>query len=462
MVTGRKDPKRMVKNDERLGSAPLGRLMVSMALPAVAAQVINVLYNIVDRIYIGHIPGYGELALTGVGVTAPILMVISAFSAFAGMGGAPQASIQLGKKNYEGAEKILGTSVAMLLLFSVVLTAVFQAFKTPILYAFGASDNTIVHAREYITIYLAGTVFVQFALGLNTYISGQGNAKIAMLSVLLGAVTNIILDPVLIFGFHMGVRGAALATVISQALSAAWVLRFLTGSNSVIRIRRKQIRLDKKTVLGIGALGISPFIMQSTESLVMITLNTGLQKYGGDMYVGTMSIMASVMQLITIPVQGVAQGVQPIMSYNYGAGNLKRVKDTFLRMVLVCLAGTMVFAGIAVLRPEFYARLFSSNEELTMLTCRYMPVYFLGITIFGIQMGCQTTFLALGQAKVSLVIALLRKIVLLVPLAVLLPRFMGVDGVYRAEPVADFTSVAVTMLLFFFTARKILSGEQPQ
>ncbi len=450
----------MVKNDERLGSAPLGRLMVSMALPAVAAQVINVLYNIVDRIYIGHIPGYGELALTGVGVTAPILMVISAFSAFAGMGGAPQASIQLGKKNYEGAEKILGTSVAMLLLFSVVLTAVFQAFKTPILYAFGASDNTIVHAREYITIYLAGTVFVQFALGLNTYISGQGNAKIAMLSVLLGAVTNIILDPVLIFGFHMGVRGAALATVISQALSAAWVLRFLTGSNSVIRIRRKQIRLDKKTVLGIGALGISPFIMQSTESLVMITLNTGLQKYGGDMYVGTMSIMASVMQLITIPVQGVAQGVQPIMSYNYGAGNLKRVKDTFLRMVLVCLAGTMVFAGIAVLRPEFYARLFSSNEELTMLTCRYMPVYFLGITIFGIQMGCQTTFLALGQAKVSLVIALLRKIVLLVPLAVLLPRFMGVDGVYRAEPVADFTSVAVTMLLFFFTARKILSGEQ--
>ena len=452
----------MVKNDERLGSAPLGKLMVSMALPAVAAQVINVLYNIVDRIYIGHIPGYGELALTGVGVTAPILMVISAFSAFAGMGGAPQASIQLGKKNYEGAEKILGTSVAMLLLFSVVLTAVFQAFKTPILYAFGASDNTIVHAREYITIYLAGTVFVQFALGLNTYISGQGNAKIAMLSVLLGAVTNIILDPVLIFGFHMGVRGAALATVISQALSAAWVLRFLTGSNSVIRIRRKQIRLDKKTVLGIGALGISPFIMQSTESLVMITLNTGLQKYGGDMYVGTMSIMASVMQLITIPVQGVAQGVQPIMSYNYGAGNLKRVKDTFLRMVLVCLAGTMVFAGIAVLRPEFYARLFSSNEELTMLTCRYMPVYFLGITIFGIQMGCQTTFLALGQAKVSLVIALLRKIVLLVPLAVLLPRFMGVDGVYRAEPVADFTSVAVTMLLFFFTARKILSGEQPQ
>lgn len=449
----------MEKNDERLGSAPLGKLMVSMALPAVAAQVINVLYNIVDRIYIGHIAGYGELALTGVGVTAPILMVISAFSAFAGMGGAPQASIQLGKKNYDGAEKILGSSVALLLLFSVVLTVIFQAFKTPVLYAFGASDNTIIYAREYITIYLAGTVFVQFALGLNTYISGQGNAKTAMLSVLLGAVTNIILDPIFIFAFGMGVRGAALATIISQALSAVWVLRFLMSDKSVIRIRKKYIRFQRETVLGIGALGISPFIMQSTESLVMITLNTGLQKYGGDLYVGTMSIMTSVMQLIVIPVQGIAQGVQPIMSYNYGAGNLKRVKGTFMRMVLVCLAGTLLFGGLAVVRPSIYAQLFSTNQELTALTCQYMPVYFLGITVFGIQMGCQTTFLALGQAKVSLVIALLRKIVLLIPLAMIFPRFMGVEGVYRAEPVADFTSVAITVILFLVTARKVLAEE---
>lgn len=449
----------MEKNDERLGSAPLGKLMVSMALPAVAAQVINVLYNIVDRIYIGHIAGYGELALTGVGVTAPILMVISAFSAFAGMGGAPQASIQLGKKNYDGAEKILGSSVALLLLFSVVLTVFFQAFKTPVLYAFGASDNTIIYARQYITIYLAGTVFVQFALGLNTYISGQGNAKTAMLSVILGAVTNIILDPIFIFALGMGVRGAALATIISQALSAAWVLHFLMSDKSVIRIRKKYIRLQRETVLGIGALGISPFIMQSTESLVMITLNTGLQKYGGDLYVGTMSIMTSVMQLIIIPVQGISQGVQPIMSYNYGAGNLKRVKDTFTRMVLICLAGTILFGGLAVVRPSIYAQLFSSNQELTSLTCRYMPVYFLGITVFGIQMSCQTTFLALGQAKVSLVIALLRKIVLLIPLAMIFPRFMGVEGVYRAEPVADFTSVAVTVILFLVTARKVLAEE---
>nr|WP_305136010.1 MATE family efflux transporter [uncultured Schaedlerella sp.] len=447
----------MEKNDERLGSAPLGKLMVSMALPAVAAQVINVLYNIVDRIYIGHIAGYGELALTGVGVTAPILMVISAFSAFAGMGGAPQASIQLGKKNYDKAEKILGSSVAMLLLFSVVLTVFFQIFKTPVLYAFGASDNTIVYARQYITIYLAGTVFVQFALGLNTYISGQGNPKVAMLSVLLGAVVNIILDPIFIFGLNMGVRGAALATIISQALSAAWVIRFLVSPKSVIQIRRNYIRFEKETVMGIASLGISPFIMQSTESLVMIALNTGLQKYGGDLYVGTMSIMSSVMQFIVIPVQGISQGVQPIMSYNYGAGNLKRVKDTFVRMVLVCLGATIFLAGIAVLKPEFYAGLFSSNEQLTALTCQYMPVYFLGITIFGIQMGCQTAFLALGQAKVSLIIALLRKIVLLIPLAILFPRFMGVVGVYRAEPVADFISVAVTIVLFIVTWRKVLA-----
>ncbi|MCI8275601.1 MAG: MATE family efflux transporter [Lachnospiraceae bacterium] len=442
-------------NEERLGTAPLGRLMVSMALPAVAAQIINVLYNIVDRIYIGHIAGYGELALTGVGLTAPILMVISAFSAFAGMGGAPQASIQLGKKNYGQAERILGSSIAMLLVFSVVLTVLFQIFKVPILYLFGASGNTIVYAEQYITIYLSGTVFVQLALGLNTYISGQGNAKVAMLSVLLGAVANIILDPILIFGVGMGVRGAALATIISQALSAVWVLHFLASSKSVIRIRRKYIRLDRKIIAGIAALGISPFIMQSTESLVMITLNSGLQRYGGDLYVGTMSIMSSIMQLIVIPVQGISQGIQPIMSYNYGAGNLGRVKATFFRMVLVSLAGTLLFGGIAVLKPEVYAGLFSSNGDLVALTCKHMPVYFLGITIFGIQMGCQSTFLALGQAKVSLVIALLRKVILLIPLALLFPMFMGVEGIYLAEPVADFISVSVTVVLFFFTAGKL-------
>jgi putative MATE family efflux protein len=449
----------MEKNDEKLGCAPLGRLMLGMALPSVAAQLINVLYNIVDRVYLGHIPGYGELALTGVGVTAPILMVISAFSAFVGMGGAPQASMKLGKKKYDEAEKILGSSVMLLLVFSVVLTVVFQVIKTPVLYAFGASDNTILYAREYITIYLCGTVFVQLSLGLNTYISGQGSARVAMLSVLIGAIINIALDPVFIFALNMGVGGAALATVLSQAVSAVWVLRFLTSDKSVIRIRRKYIRFDRSTMLGIASLGISPFIMQSTESIVMITLNSGLQKYGGDLYVGTMSIMTSIMQLIVVPVQGFTNGVQPIISYNYGAGNISRVKGTFVRMLCVSLAGTILLAGSVVLSPRMFAVLFSSNEELISLTCRYMPVYFFGIIIFGIQMSCQATFLALGQAKVSLFIALLRKVVLLIPLAVILPKFMGVAGIYRAEPVADILSVTVTSILFILTAKKLLGKE---
>jgi putative MATE family efflux protein len=449
----------MEKNDEKLGCAPLGRLMLGMALPSVAAQLINVLYNIVDRVYLGHIPGYGELALTGVGVTAPILMVISAFSAFVGMGGAPQASMKLGKKKYDEAEKILGSSVMLLLVFSVVLTVVFQVIKTPVLYAFGASDNTILYAREYITIYLCGTVFVQLSLGLNTYISGQGSAKVAMLSVLIGAIINIVLDPVFIFALNMGVGGAALATVLSQAVSAVWVLRFLTSDKSVIRIRRKYIRFDRSTMLGIASLGISPFIMQSTESIVMITLNSGLQKYGGDLYVGTMSIMTSIMQLIVVPVQGFTNGVQPIISYNYGAGNISRVKGTFVRMLCVGLAGTILLAGSVVLSPRMFAVLFSSNEELISLTCRYMPVYFFGIIIFGIQVSCQSTFLALGQAKVSLFIALLRKVVLLIPLAVILPKFMGVAGIYRAEPVADILSVTVTSILFIHTARRLFRKE---
>jgi putative MATE family efflux protein len=449
----------MEKNDEKLGCAPLGRLMLGMALPSVAAQLINVLYNIVDRVYLGHIPGYGELALTGVGVTAPILMVISAFSAFVGMGGAPQASMKLGKKKYDEAEKILGSSVMLLLVFSVVLTVVFQVIKTPVLYAFGASDNTILYAREYITIYLCGTVFVQLSLGLNTYISGQGSARVAMLSVLIGAIINIALDPVFIFALNMGVGGAALATVLSQAVSAVWVLRFLTSDKSVIRIRRKYIRFDRSTMLGIASLGISPFIMQSTESIVMITLNSGLQKYGGDLYVGTMSIMTSIMQLIIVPVQGFTNGVQPIISYNYGAGNISRVKGTFVRMLCVSLAGTILLAGSVVLSPRMFAVLFSSNEELISLTCRYMPVYFFGIIIFGIQVSCQSTFLALGQAKVSLFIALLRKVVLLIPLAVILPKFMGVAGIYRAEPVADILSVTVTSILFIHTARRLFRKE---
>lgn len=449
------------RQDERLGSAPLGRLMVSMALPAVAAQLINVLYNIVDRVYIGHIPGHGDVALTGVGVTFPIIMLVSAFSAFAGMGGAPLASIELGKRNYAKAERILGNSAGLLLIFSAVLTVVFSVFKTPTLYAFGASEATIGYAESYIGIYLVGTIFVQAALGLNTFISGQGASKTAMLSVLIGAVINICLDPVFIFLFGMGVKGAALATVISQAVSAVWVVKFLLSKKSVIKLKVSCMGLEKGTVKLIAALGVSPFIMQSTESLVSITLNSGLQRYGGDLYVGTMAIMTSVMQLITIPLQGITQGVQPIISYNYGAGNKKRVKSAFLRMLAITFAGMFVFCGLAVVCPGLYAGIFTSNEALTELTVKVMPTYFLGMTIFGIQSACQATFIALGQAKVSMFIALLRKVILLIPLAIILPKFMGVMGIYRAEPIADVLSVLTTATLFLLTVKKIFRQMQP-
>ncbi len=442
--------------DSRLGTAPLGKLMVSLALPSVAAQLINILYNIVDRIYIGHISGYGDVALTGVGVTFPIIMLISAFSAFAGMGGAPLASIELGRKDYERAEKILGNSAGLILFFSVTLTFLFSAFKTPVLYAFGASDVTIEYARGYIGIYLAGTIFVQTALGLNTFISGQGEAKTAMLSVLIGAVLNICLDPVFIFVLKMGVKGAAAATVISQAVSAVWVLHFLTSEKSVIRLRKKYIRLKPEYIKRIAALGVSPFIMQSTESLVSITLNTGLQKYGGDLYVGTMAILSSIMQFIGIPAQGVTQGVQPIISYNYGAGNKGRVKGTFFRLLAVNFTAMFLLGGIAVVKPGLYAGIFTGNEQLAALTAQVMPVYFLGYLFFGVQSACQSTFVALGQAKVSVFIALLRKVILLIPLALILPRFMGVMGIYRAEPIADFISVTTAATLFAITFKKIL------
>lgn len=445
-------------DSQRLDRAPLGRLMVSLAVPAVAAQLINVLYNIVDRIYIGHIEGYGDVALTGVGVTFPIIMLISAFSAFAGMGGAPLASIELGRKDVGKAELILGNSAGMIVLFSIVLTIGFSMFKTPVLYAFGASDVTITYAQSYIGIYLIGTIFVQVAVGLNTFISGQGESKTAMLSVVIGAVLNIVLDPILIFVMDFGVRGAAMATVISQAVSAAWVIRFLTCERSVMKLGVRNMRLRADIVKRIAGLGISPFIMQSTESMVSITLNSGLQNYGGDLYVGTMSIMTSIMQLILIPVQGIAQGVQPIISYSYGAGDKKRVKDAFMRLLASGLLGTLVLGGVAVFVPKVYAGIFTNNEKLIQLTCQVMPVYFLGITIFGLQSACQSTFLALGQAKVSLFIALLRKVLLLIPLAIIFPKFMGVMGVYRAEPVADIISVVTTGIVFTFTMKKILGN----
>jgi len=444
------------KQDGRLGTEKIGKLMLELALPSVLAQIVNVLYNIVDRIYIGRIPDVGSLALTGVGVTFPIITIISAFAGFASGGGAPLAAIALGQKNRDRAEKILGSSTSLLLFFSVCLMAFFFFFQTPLLYLFGASSNTIRYASTYISIYLVGTVFVELAVGLNTFISCQGHARTAMCSVLIGAVINIGLDPVFIFVLHMGVSGAALATILSQALSAAWVLRFLTSKKSGVRLSLRTMKPDFSILGSVMALGISPFIMSATESAITIVMNHGLQTYGGDLYVGSMTILQSVLQLIFVPVNGFTNGVQPIISYNYGAGNKERVKATMKRMILVCLTGTLLLAGVAIFAPQIYTGLFTDNKGLLELTCKVMPVYFLGISIFGIQCACQTSFISLGQAKVSLFIALLRKIILLIPLAVILPKFMGVMGIYRAEPIADVISVLTTSAVFIITVKKVL------
>ena len=444
------------KQDEKLGTAPIGRLILSMAIPAVIAQVVNVLYNIVDRIYIGHIPEVGATALTGLGICFPILMLISAFSAFIGMGGAPLAAIELGKGNREGAEKILGNGVTVLIFLSIILTILFGIFKLPLLYAFGGSDATVVYAQQYLNIYLCGTIFVQIAMGLNMFITSQGQAKIGMLSVLIGAVINIILDPILIFVCGMGVRGAALATIISQGCSAAWVLRFLLSKKSGIRIRIKNMRPDAKIIGMIAALGVSPFVMQSTESLVNITLNSGLQTYGGDLYVGSMTILTSVMQLIATPIQGISQGTQPIISYNFGAGNRERVKKTFRISLAVTLTVTTLCCLMTVLFPTVFARLFTSEQELIQIVGKVLPIYMAGIWIFGIQMACQSAFMGMGQAKISLFLALLRKVILLIPLAIILPKFFGVIGIYYSEPIADITAALTAGTLFFINFEKIL------
>ena len=445
------------KSESALASAPVGRLMLKLAVPSVAAQFINLLYNIVDRIYIGHIPDIGSTALTGLGVTFPIITLISAFAAFAGQGGAPLASIRMGAGDHEGAERILGNSVTLLLAFSAVLTAVFLAIQRPVLMAFGASEATIGYAMDYISIYLLGTVFVQLALGLNTFITAQGRAMVAMCSVVIGAVMNIVLDPVFIFVFDMGVQGAAIATVLSQAVSALWVVGYLCSRRSGLRIRAANLRPRRKVIRQVAGLGMAPFIMQSTESLVTVVLNSGLQRYGGDLYVGTLTIIQSVMQMVTMPVQGITQGVQPIMSFNYGAGDYRRVRRTFQLLLRVTLTATTSAFLIVLLFPGALAMLFNDDRELVELVGRVMPIFFGGIWAFGAQMACQSAFMALGQAKTSLFLALLRKVILLVPLALLLPRLMGgVMGIYIAEPIADVLASATTLTLFLSQRKKLL------
>ena len=448
------------QSQELLATAPLWPLMLKLALPAVVAQLVNLLYNIVDRIYIGHMAENGDLALTGLGLTFPVILSISAFSAMVGSGGAPIAAIFLGKQDKDSAQKILGNGVFLLLVFSACLTTLFFIVKKPLLYLVGASDQTFAFADQYLSIYLVGTLFVQLSLGMNQFISCQGKSKIAMLSILIGAGCNILLDPLFIFVFDMGIQGAALATVLSQAASAVWVVSFLCSKHSVLRISLPNLRPRADMIGRIAALGISPFIMQITESAISLVLNNGLQTYGGDLYVGSMTILNSVMQIAFSLNNGFAGGVQSIISYNYGARNFDRVKQTFRRMITTTFLMGAVFSLSVDLFPAAYAGLFTDNPELIALTAKVLPLFTAGMWIFGVQTGCQNTFLGLGQAKISLFFALLRKVLLLIPLALLLPRVgLGVWGVYLSEPIADALSASCIGITFLFSYKKILSEE---
>ncbi len=452
----------MQNKEQRMATEGIGKLMLSMAVPSIIAQVINILYSIVDRIYIGHIEGVGMEALTGVGVTFPIITLISAFSAFVGAGGAPLAAIWLGKGDRKRAEKILGNGVSMLIFFTIILMVFFYTFEKPLLYLFGASDATISYAMNYISIYLAGTIFVELALGLNAFIISQGQSRTAMLAVLIGAASNIILDPVFIFKLEMGVEGAAWATVISQTLSAAWTVGFLISKRSTLTIKLKAMKPDLAVIGSVMALGISPFIMRATESLISIVLNSGLQRYGGDVYVGSLTIMQSVMQMYSAPLGGFTQGVQPIISYNFGAGNFDRVKKLYRTMIASCFLFAASATLLVMIFPGFFAKMFTSDAELIALVADKMPLFMCGMLIFGLQQGIQPTFLALGQAKISLFIAVFRKMILLIPLALLLPLRFGVMGIYYAEPISDTLSAITAVGLFLCNIKKIVSKETLQ
>lgn len=449
----------MSNNVTDLGKGSIPKLIFKLATPAIVAQLVNVLYNIVDRIFIGRMQG-GDIAMAGVGVAFPITLIVAAFAALVGMGGAPLAAIKMGEKDNDGAEKIMSNSFSTLVLLAILLTVVFLIFKEPLLWAFGASEATIGYAMDYLSIYLIGTIFVLMALGMNPFINTQGFAKIGMMTVSIGAAMNIILDPILIFGLDMGVKGAATATVISQAVSAMWVLRFLLGKKTILRIRKKYLKIDFRIMGRVMGLGVAPFIMQATESLVLITLNTKLQMYGGDLAVGAMTIMSSIMQIIMLPTMGVTQGSQPIMSYNYGAKQIDRVKKTFKLTVLITLGYTATMCTALMIMPEMFVRIFNSDPKLIEITVWSIRIYFVGITIFGIQVACQNTLLALGQAKISLFLALLRKVILLIPLIYILPTFIEdkLFAVLLAQPIADITAVLTTAICFMVFYKKNLSN----
>ena len=451
----------MAKKQTDLGNDKIGGLIIRLAVPSIAAQLVNALYNIVDRIYIGHIDVIGSTALTGVGVTFPLILIISAFSALIGMGGAPRAAIKMGAGDNDGAEKILGNCTSVLIGLSIVLTTVFMIFRDPMLMAFGASENTIGYASDYMEIYLIGTISVQLALGLNSFISTQGFATTSMATVLIGAVTNIVLDPVFIYGFNMGVKGAAIATILSQTLSAIWVVVFITGKKTKIKIKFLNFKLEIKVIFPALALGLSPFIMQSTESLVAVTLNSSLQGYGGDIAVGAMTIISSIMQLVYLPMQGLAQGAQPIISFNYGAGNTERVKKAFKLFIKISLSYSVIIWLFVIIFPQIFVRIFTSDAQLIETASWALRIYMAGIFALGAQTACQQTFVSLGQANVSIIMALLRKIILLIPLVYILPLFFAdkVLGVFLAEPFADIIAATVTTTVFAVKFPKILKNK---
>lgn len=450
-------------NETALGTMPVGKLLFQLAIPTIAAQVINALYNMVDRIYIGRLPGgEGPLAIAGLGIAFPIIMIISAFASMIGMGGSPRVSIKMGQKDHDGAEKILGNAVTALVILAVPLTLFFYLGKESLLSMFGATKNILPYGNDYLSIYLIGSIFVMFSLGLNSFITCQGFAKTSMLTVLIGALLNIILDPIFIFGLGLGVKGSALATVISQGVSAVWVICFLTGKRTDLKIRKKYLRPELKVLLPVIALGIAPFIMQSTESLVQITLNSGMKRYGGanaDALVSITTIAISSMQFLSMPALGLAQGAQPIISYNYGSRNMDRVKQAFRLLFTITIAYTSGIWALSMAVPQIYIYLFSSGEAARVLSELGKPmirIFMGGFLFIGAQYACQNTFMALGRAKISLIMALLRKIILLIPLALILPAFLGTTGIFTAEPIADTLASVITTGCFYFTSKKLL------
>lgn len=455
----------METNNTYLGTEPVGSLLRKLAIPSVTAQLINMLYNIVDRIYIGHMPEHGAMALTGVGVCMPIIMIVTAFASVSSTGGAPRSSIFMGKQDYEKAEKTLGNCFFMQIFISVILTAVLLLWSRDFLLAFGASKRTIPYATDYMNIYALGTVFVQLTLGMNAFISAQGFAKTSMLSVIIGAVCNITLDPIFIFGFHMGVQGAALATIISQAISAVWVLSFLCGKKTILRLKLSHIRFCPEIALPCIALGASTFVMQSSESIISICFNSSLLKYGGDVAVGAMTILTSVMQFAMLPLQGLGQGAQPIISYNYGAKNPSRVKQAFFLLLKCSCLYAVIFWVLVLAVPSVFVQMFTTDTALISFTVNAIHIYFAVTVLFGIQVACQMTFIAINNAKSSIIVAVVRKFVLLIPLIYLMPHLFTADkcrAVYMAEPVADVIAVTFTSILFFHQFRKELSMEPSQ